>query len=1272
MKKRMKELLAIFLSASMMLSVAPTTAFAGAEDVFSAQAEETTVLSEEPEVELSDENTPEEAEISEPQDETSEETVDIADEETTDEETVDITEETAPEEEEETEDSVFSDGGTEISTQANSEGTPEIVASMVSMIDSRKVFWEQIDSVYITAEISLTYENGETDTVEFKNNNYTDDSQGYLWRAYLKKDGEAYPAGSSLEPGIYETVFTRSYGYESAYTYNLYGNPIVVKSLSEMPEIAFNGTTNVTTEEDISSYYQFTAPEDGFYVFSPMNRYTYAYQKESGSDEVTYFGEGEDFWSRAYDRRGFSLKKGTTYYFALSYKFNLGYDDSGNVISSYSADMTVQKVATVTSLKVDMSKVATSVWERLENLSCDGITYTVTYSDGETFTKTAGADSSGFIDDRYGYEIGPKYKLGDEIFDYGGVDPGTYQVLFYWGGMQIEQVEGAHDIEIKPLSELPKLKVGSINEGFESPEDHRVFYQFTTGKEGRYEIYPVGNQFLVLKDDNGEIREIKSHPDREQTEDGWRNVYSLEENTTYIIETEGGVVKDIDFENEADLMIRRLPEITNIEIIPGNEFFAENWNFTYLQDSKMKITYDEGDPVILNLDEKSTVVKDPYRNKCSYSMKKDDVFYRDDFYKEAGTYQVVANDGYKEFEQDITVQVLPVKELPELKTGKNANTYKPKASKNSWGYYAWYRFTPAKEGWYLIGNKDDFTEIWDEDGSMAGCGTITYPDGTTLYYMEADRTYYVGLAGENGPVTENLTIQRMFSEESTENLEKEIDSILNGSVQDMTETETEEANNLLYEITSRDGKELLREENVSSLISKADALAPKVNKQVAPTQYEVADDLPEEYKNIKVTGANLTALKAARDFAEEGQVFAAKIKIEKSDKTGVFDRQFPWKFTLSIVDVNTNKVVKENIKTETPVQITVALPSGYYAAEGRSTMLSYWEEDASDRDSVQYVYDEQTNSINFMSLTLGSYVLSQCSHPNMGSYWSAVKEATCNTPGEKRGFCYTCSNEVYQEIPATGKHDYSKVLERKDPTCTEAGYEKLECSSCGETTTKVLEPTGGHESDTWVVTKAATALAEGEMAAPCKYCGKILGTKKIPKLKPTMNMSVAANKTITLKVKQSFAVSVSGLAKGDKVASFTSSKKDIATVTAGGKITGKKAGTTVITVKLASGYSASFKVKVQKGNVKTTSITVLNKATGRKMAAKVTLKAKQKITLQTTIAPVTSTEKVTYTSSNKKVATVTAKGVITAKKKGTATVTVKSGSKSYKIKITVK
>lgn len=59
-------------------------------------------------------------------------------------------------------------------------------------------------------------------------------------------------------------------------------------------------------------------------------------------------------------------------------------------------------------------------------------------------------------------------------------------------------------------------------------------------------------------------------------------------------------------------------------------------------------------------------------------------------------------------------------------------------------------------------------------------------------------------------------------------------------------------------------------------------------------------------------------------------------------------------------------------------------------------------------------------------------------------------------------------------------------------------------------------------------------------------------------------------------------------------------------------------------------------------------------------------------TLKPELKPLTSQQKITYTTSNKKVAVVNAKGKITGKKKGTAVITVKSGKKSVKCKVTVK
>ena len=107
-------------------------------------------------------------------------------------------------------------------------------------------------------------------------------------------------------------------------------------------------------------------------------------------------------------------------------------------------------------------------------------------------------------------------------------------------------------------------------------------------------------------------------------------------------------------------------------------------------------------------------------------------------------------------------------------------------------------------------------------------------------------------------------------------------------------------------------------------------------------------------------------------------------------------------------------------------------------------------------------------------------------------------------------------------------------------------------------------------------------------------------------------------------------------------------------------------------MQLKSGLKKSFKVKVQKKAVATTSLKITDAVSGKKISKSITLKCKKSLRLKATVAPVTSRQKVIWLSSNKKVATVTSKGVITAKKKGKTIITVKSGKKTYKIKVTVK
>ena len=190
----------------------------------------------------------------------------------------------------------------------------------------------------------------------------------------------------------------------------------------------------------------------------------------------------------------------------------------------------------------------------------------------------------------------------------------------------------------------------------------------------------------------------------------------------------------------------------------------------------------------------------------------------------------------------------------------------------------------------------------------------------------------------------------------------------------------------------------------------------------------------------------------------------------------------------------------------------------------------------------------------------------------------------------------------------------------------------------------------------------ATVLAYGSQERTCTRCGK-KETNQLAKLRPTM--SVNASSIVLRRGQSTTKLKVTGLAQGDRIASWTSSNKKIVNVNSSGKIkAAKKDGKATITITLRSGYKKKISVKVQKTAVKTTKIRGIQK--------KLTIRRKKSYMLVPEILPITSLEKVTFTSSNKKVATVTAKGKVTAKKKGTAVITVKAGRIRKRCKITVR
>ena len=171
----------------------------------------------------------------------------------------------------------------------------------------------------------------------------------------------------------------------------------------------------------------------------------------------------------------------------------------------------------------------------------------------------------------------------------------------------------------------------------------------------------------------------------------------------------------------------------------------------------------------------------------------------------------------------------------------------------------------------------------------------------------------------------------------------------------------------------------------------------------------------------------------------------------------------------------------------------------------------------------------------------------------------------------------------------------------------------------------------------------------------------IASVKKVSNLPVKSKLQLAAGKSMQL--------TVTLLPTGAKLQklTYTSSKPSIAKVSGSGKIVaGKKAGTTVITIRTANGLQKKITIRVMKKAVKKIKLSGVKKLkVGKK------LKLKAKITPKKKYASAT----VFWVSGNTKIATVTQSGVVKAKKKGkvkiTAIATDGSGKKKV-IKLTIK
>ena len=839
-----------------------------------------------------------------------------------------------------------------------------------------------------------------------------------------------------------------------------------------------------------------------------------------------------------------------------------------------------------------------------------------------------------------------------------------------------------------------------------SPAGKYCWYRFTAPASGKFKLG------INTEDEDAKMGTVSVFQFLDDFEDllapemnaeGYKT-YNLKQGTTYYVGFSGRVFLGYDDESDEmytnvfNLKITYLKEVkkASIEWKLENKI-AEYIDMFYLF-GILHVTYQDGttEDVEIRTNEDN---QDISGNSYDLWPQKVSVDTDSSAHYPAGTYKAVIyvntfDQLTIENEEDCMIQVLPVDQmvLGTLKMGTNENIKNPLQYRN-----AWYTFTPDHTGAYVF-DPALRPVIYAMEGKkpVAQREIVNSSDYTVRYNLTEGITYYVGFNGGFvvgiDPDDQHLictdigtvNIHEYQSEDQIGDKMDEIDSTLeeileniDEDTKELTEEQKERINDSVKDLISIDNEELASRGNLNNVLPISEKLAIMANENVTDTVTDVTDKVGK----IQVTGAALTALDAASAGTSQDQVLAAKLTVKESGNTYGYTpgNSLVLSIKLSVVDTkNNNQVVegKENIQPSAPIRVTMPIPDGM---DPDNMKLIHVLGDGT-REELPFDYEEEDMTVTFLISSLSDYIFTEenqdsdicTAHVPNENGWVTVKEPTCKEAGLKKTTCIKCNTPVEAVIPATGNHSYTVEIGGKAATCSENGYKVLKCATCAETTQTVVPATGNHQAGEWTVVQEATALVAGKKVQKCTVCQKELNVQEIPALPATLTMSVGAKKTVPLKVKQSYTVKVSGLAKGDSVDRFVSSKPKVAAVSNKGKITGKAAGTAVITVKLKSGYSVWFKVKVQKKAVKTTALTVTNAATGKKVAKSVKLGRNKKLKLQATVAPVTSLQKATYTSSNKKVAQVAKNGVITGKKAGTAVITVKSGKKTCKIKVTVK
>ena len=236
--------------------------------------------------------------------------------------------------------------------------------------------------------------------------------------------------------------------------------------------------------------------------------------------------------------------------------------------------------------------------------------------------------------------------------------------------------------------------------------------------------------------------------------------------------------------------------------------------------------------------------------------------------------------------------------------------------------------------------------------------------------------------------------------------------------------------------------------------------------------------------------------------------------------------------------------------------------------------------------------------------------------------WVVTKAATCTVAGVKEAKCAVCGSTKTEVIPATGVHTWGQWTVTKEATYVDAGEQTRACSVCGAAEKAQTEPYVLPIKRNQKVSLVIPLASKDSIKSVASSNKKIVAVKKLKKntiqLKAskkstgkvviTIVTAKKQKKTIQVNVQKGSVAAWSLTGVPEKVTlklkpqkkkvyqlkpvvtpvtcktkvTYSSSNKKVATVSKTGKITAKKAGTAVITVKVGKKISAKCIVTVKK------------------------------------------------------------------------------------------